>query len=169
MLDEYIKLRKHCLYNKFGCRLELAGEATSLFRNLDSHLDYSQDNYKRFTDQEEQPAPVGEELQFCSNFECGNLLLAYCRPGTQEYDLVLQNDINSHGYTQWFYFQVRNADRVRARFNICNIIKPSHHFRKGMKISAYSLEQKRQCNRNWFKAGEGIFCHRNNLLRKTRN
>ena len=38
-----------------------------------------------------------------------------------------------------------------------------------MKISVFSLEQKRQCNRNWFKAGDGIVCRKNNIVRKTRS
>jgi hypothetical protein len=84
------------------------------------------------------------------------------------YELVLNNDINSHGYTQWFYFRIRNKLKCKAKFVICNLIKPAYHFRNGMKVSIYSSEQKRICNRNWFKGGDSIRFYKNNFLRKAR-
>ncbi|KRX00032.1 hypothetical protein PPERSA_07229 [Pseudocohnilembus persalinus] len=62
-------------------------------------------------------------LEFSSDFECGNLLMAY-KVGPFEYDLVLQNDINTKGYTQWFFFSVGNAKKnTPYTFNIVNMKK----------------------------------------------
>lgn len=51
-------------------------------------------------------------LTFDSNFESGNLFVVF-RTGIlaysiekYKYDLVLNNDINSKGSTQWFFFSV---------------------------------------------------------------
>lgn len=37
-------------------------------------------------------------LEFSSDFESGNLFMAF-KTGPFEYDLILQNDINTKGYT----------------------------------------------------------------------
>ena len=47
-------------------------------------------------------------LIFESRFETGNLLAAM-KISNGEYDLVLQNDINTNGHTQWFFFRVSNT------------------------------------------------------------
>lgn len=49
---------------------------------------------------------------------------------------------------------------------MCNLIKPLRHFVRGMRPSVYSMEQKRLCNRNWFKGGEGVEFYRNNMMRR---
>lgn len=39
------------------------------------------------------------------------------------YDLVLQNDINTRGFTQWFNFKVQNKrNNFVAKFNIVNLV-----------------------------------------------
>ena len=53
----------------------------------------------------------GEDwLGFESGFESGNLLMVMrgeeCEIPT--FDLYMQNDFNTKGCTQWFYFRVRN-------------------------------------------------------------
>lgn len=81
------------------------------------------------------------------------------------YYLLLHNDVNSHGYTQWFYFRVRNKEPCQIRMRICNILKPPSLFKKGMKVSIFSQKQKELSNRNWFKGGEDIRCYKNDLLK----
>lgn len=51
--------------------------------------------------------PDDRTLIFESRFESGNLLAAI-KITDNEYDLVLQNDINTNGHTQWFFFRVGN-------------------------------------------------------------
>ena len=55
-------------------------------------------------------------LVFESRFESGNLLAAI-KVSDQEYDLVLQNDINTHGHTQWFFFRASNVVAGQVRLN----------------------------------------------------
>lgn len=39
------------------------------------------------------------------------------------YDLVLQNDINTKCFTQWYNFKIRNKrNNFIARFNIVNLV-----------------------------------------------
>ena len=49
-------------------------------------------------------------LVFESRFESGNLQLVHKKSDT-DYDLILQNDINSKGHTQWFFFRVSNVKK----------------------------------------------------------
>jgi len=56
-----------------------------------------------------------------------------------EYNLILQNDINSKGHTQWFYFQVKNTKaNMKVKFNLLNFIKPKSLYNEGMKVLIYS-------------------------------
>lgn len=57
----------------------------------------------------------------------------------QEYNLLMSNDINTQGHTQWFFFQVKNTRaKQKVRFNILNYSKPDSLFNYGMKVSVYS-------------------------------
>lgn len=53
---------------------------------------------------------ISNELKFDSNFESGNLFSAY-KINDYEYDLILQNDINTKGNTQWFFFSVSSTKK----------------------------------------------------------
>ena len=47
-----------------------------------------------------------------------------CQIGEHEYELVMKNDYNTNGHTQWYYFQVKNVRKgVPYKFNICNFYK----------------------------------------------
>lgn len=49
------------------------------------------------------------KLVFDSRFESGNLMAAYeSLEHPHEYRLLMQNDTNTRGYNQWFYFSVEN-------------------------------------------------------------
>lgn len=56
---------------------------------------------------------LSDDLIFDSRFESGNLFAVYKNMDESlfqnEYDLILQNDINTKGYSQWFFFSIRNA------------------------------------------------------------
>lgn len=56
-------------------------------------------------------------------------MMCFCR---YEYDLVLNADINSNHYHQWFYFEVSGM-RVGTtyRFNIINCEKSNSQFNYG--------------------------------------
>lgn len=77
-------------------------------------------------------------LLFESRFESGNLLAAI-KVNEYEYDLILQNDINTNGHTQWFFFRVNNTRRgMRIKFNIINLAKPDSLYNYGMKVLSFS-------------------------------
>lgn len=64
-----------------------------------------------------------QTLVFESRFESGNLLAAI-KVADNEYDLILQNDINTYGHTQWYFFRVSNTTRgSKVKFNMINLAK----------------------------------------------
>ena len=82
--------------------------------------------------------PEDKTLLFESKFESGNLYLAQ-KVSDSEYNLLMQNDINTNGHTQWFYFQVKNTSKGHTvKFNIMNFTKSDSLFNYGMKVSVYS-------------------------------
>ena len=75
---------------------------------------------------------------FESRFESGNLL-AVVKVTDTEYDLILSNDINTNGHTQWYFFRVSNTKKgMKIRFNIINLAKPDSLYNYGMKILTFS-------------------------------
>ncbi len=73
----------------------------------------------------------------------------------------MQNDINSKGHTQWFYFQVKNTKAGQSvTFNIMNFNKGDSMFNYGMKISCYSEKSP-----GWHKVGNNIQYKRNSIRR----
>jgi len=94
-------------------------------------FDYNPNDYPPLQPESEQATNnlLGEqnhELQFDSNFECGNLLFAFQDVEVpHEYHLVLHNDTNTRGYTQWFYFSVENHQGATVKFRIVNLVMSS--------------------------------------------
>jgi hypothetical protein len=94
-------------------------------------------------------------LLFESKFESGNLYLAQ-KVSDTEYNLLMQNDINTNGYTQWFFYQVKNTRKnVNVTFNIMNFTKPDSLFNYGMKVSIYSEKKAAGIDPNDDTTGEG--------------
>lgn len=98
----------------------------------------------KYTKEDTKPLALSsspDSLRFDSNFESGNLLYAYRMETNQieTYDLIMQNDINTKGHNQWFYFKVFNLKRHhRVRFNIVNFIKGESMFSYGVKPLTFS-------------------------------
>jgi len=68
-------------------------------------------------------------LVFESRFECGNLL-AVSKKSENEYILVVQNDTNTTGYSQWFFFKISNTRaNMTYHFNIINLVKFKFNFK----------------------------------------
>lgn len=86
-------------------------------------------------------SPQDTTLVFEARFESGNLrrsiqLVEY------EYQLILKNDYNTQGHTQWFYFSVANTRKdVEYKFTIINLMKPDSLYNSGMKPLFYSDKQ----------------------------
>jgi cytosolic carboxypeptidase protein 2/3 len=85
----------------------------------------------------------------------------------------MQNDINTNGHTQWFFYQVKNTRRnLSVTFNIMNYTKPDSLFNYGMKVSIYSEKRAAGVNQEdqvvnegvgWFKGGERISYYNNGI------
>ena len=79
-----------------------------------------------------------------------------------EYDLILQNDINTKGNTQWFYFKVVNPPvRTALKINIVNFRKSDSLFNYGMMPCIHSLQEERRNSKGWFRGGSNIKYYKN--------
>ena len=114
-----------------------------------------------------QPLPGDKTLVFESRFESGNLSMAL-KVSNDEYNLVLQNDINSKGNTQWFYFQIKNTTKdLDVKYNIVNFTKKDSLYNFGMKILIFSEKENELTELGWFRGGTGIGYYENNIRRPT--
>ncbi|CAD8114872.1 unnamed protein product [Paramecium sonneborni] len=100
-----------------------------------------------------------EDIKFDSLFESGNLFQVF-KKSDRDYILLLQNDINTKGYTQWFYFSISNksSNLCNIKLSIININKDMCFYRQGMKILI------NECN-YWRKDSLGLTFKKNNILR----
>uniref|UniRef100_A0A9J8AVK3 Cytosolic carboxypeptidase 1 n=1 Tax=Cyprinus carpio carpio TaxID=630221 RepID=A0A9J8AVK3_CYPCA len=117
-----------------------------------------------------QSCPVtdnGESLKFNSKFESGNLRKAI-QVRKFEYDLILNSDINSNHYHQWFYFEVGNMrPGVRYRFNIINCEKSNSQFNYGMQVLMYSVQDAINGSPHWVRTGSDICYYKNHFSRSS--
>ncbi|MED6282823.1 Cytosolic carboxypeptidase 1 [Characodon lateralis] len=119
----------------------------------------------------DHPSPVTEEnsesLKFNSQFESGNLRKAV-QVRKYEYDLILNADINSNHYHQWFYFEVSGM-RVGAtyRFNIINCEKSNSQFNYGMQVLMYSVQEAISGRPRWVRTGTDICYYKNHFARSS--
>ena len=82
--------------------------------------------------------------------------------GANEFDLILQNDMNTKGNTQWFYFRIsRPPKNTSIRLNIVNMRKPDSLFNYGMLPCLHSLQEERRNKKGWFRAGKDVRYFRN--------
>lgn len=102
-------------------------------------------------------------LLFESRFESGNLFLAQ-KVSDSNYNLLMQNDINTDGHTQWFYFRVLNTRAGHTvKFNILNFSKLDSLFNFGMKVSVYSERHAQEHQQSWAKTGKDIKYYSNGI------
>ena len=95
-------------------------------------------------------------LIFESRFESGNLASAL-KVSDTEYHLLLQNDVNTSGHTQWFFFRVQNTKKYHeARFNMLNLSKPDSLYNEGMKVLIYSERTSEDKDIGWHRGGHKI-------------
>ncbi|XP_050422102.1 uncharacterized protein LOC126834319 [Adelges cooleyi] len=97
-----------------------------------------------------------EHLHFESRFESGNLRKAI-RIGANEYDLILNSDVNSNSHNQWFYFQVSNMMAFKPFvFNIVNMEKNSSQFKNGLQPIIFSVKSHMELKQGWRRTGVDI-------------
>jgi hypothetical protein len=62
------------------------------------------------------------------------------RQSENEFDLLIQKDINTNSCTQWFFFLVRNNQQMgNIRFNLVNLTKKYSAYENGMKVCVFSM------------------------------
>ena len=102
-----------------------------------------------------------DSLRFNSKFESGNLKKAV-KIREKEYNLFLDYDIETKGYTQWFYFSVENSKPGQSiRFNIVNLMKYKSLYNSGMKPLVYSEKS----NQGWLRDCSAVSYFKNNIQR----
>lgn len=105
-------------------------------------------------------------LVFESRFESGNLLAAL-KITESEYDLILGNDINTNGHTQWYFFRVGNTKKgQKVTINIVNLAKADSLYNYGMKILCFSERMKEANGTGWHRTGEKIAYYQNEFKRQ---
>ena len=103
-------------------------------------------------------------LIFESRCESGNLLCAFRTEDENSYQLYLQNDTNTTGYIQWFFFRVSNTKKGRkVNFNIINMLRKKCIYSHGLKIMTYSTMAAMKENIGWHRAGMNTMYYPNNL------
>lgn len=115
--------------------------------------------------QDDQNSIETSDLGFESRFESGNLSMAK-KISDNEYNLLLQNDVNTFGAVQWFFFRVHGGRfRQKVKFNIINLYKSESLFTQGMQISVYSCKNFELNKEGWHKGGTKINYFANNIER----
>ena len=103
-------------------------------------------------------------LIFESRFESGNLLCAFRTEDENSYQLYLQNDTNTTGYIQWFFFRVSNTKKGRkVNFNIINMLRKTCIYNHGLKVMVYSTMAAVKENLGWHRDGFNSIYYPNNL------
>ena len=135
-------------------------------------------------------------INFESNFECGNLQFAYLiNPQEEEliteenktnintpreittnnnsnnnYELFLQNDTNTKGYSQWFFFRITKGKKgQKIKLNIMNFQRKKTLYSSGLKIWYYSQKKKKEKKIGWHHTKENVNYSQNFLYNFTRN
>ena len=80
------------------------------------------------------PPEIGDDVFFDSHFECGNLRKAV-KLSEFEYNLVMENDVNTHGHSHWFYFKIvtKFSKGDKLKLNFINFLKPQSLYLQGMR------------------------------------
>ncbi|KFW12244.1 Cytosolic carboxypeptidase 1, partial [Eurypyga helias] len=106
-------------------------------------------------------------LKFNSKFESGNLRKVI-QIRKNEYDLILNSDINSNHYHQWFYFEVSGMKTgIGYRFNIINCEKSNSQFNYGMQPLMYSVQEALHSQPCWTRVGTDICYYKNHFSRSS--
>lgn len=99
-----------------------------------------------------------DSLRFESRFESGNLKRAIRRQ-EREYLLLLQEDRETKGHTQWYFFSVKCCKMGIYRFNIANLYKERSLYMEGMQPAVRSVKR----GNGWERGGTDIEYAENSL------
>ena len=110
--------------------------------------------------------PHDTTLVFESRFESGNLAAA-TKVADNDYHLLLQNDVNTGGHTQWYFFRASNVVTGEVRFNMLNLCKPDSLYNEGMKILVYSERKAAHKDVGWHRSGTKISYYCNGIRKES--
>lgn len=167
-IEEYFSRKKfECIFNKLETYRGDHRVFTGKMKGVDQLIDYNERSFKELDTEVDLLGEQSEE-RIDSDFESGNLCRAYSTvlSGEKEYFLLVENDLNTYGYNNWFFFRFRNQERGTKRFHIVNLIKKTSFYNQGMMISVFSQKDFSILRRSWFKGGENITFSPVNLLRE---
>ena len=185
VLDLYInstKMLKKLVYYKENYIKE---EKVTIenFINIKEYEKEKKKNKKRNKTQEkkveniiiENGFDINETIIFESKFESGNLQLAYLTEQSKDeenidqidkYQLFLHNDTNTTGYTQWFFFRVKNMKKGKTvNFSIMNMLRKRTKYCYGIKIWVYTKLTNINEKKTWHHTKEEVKYYKNNLYR----
>lgn len=93
-------------------------------------------------------------LEFDSRFESANLsIVSYT---DDIYCMLLHNDVNTSGYTNWFYFCATSKANFKGKIAIMNYGKAGWPFNQYLGICAYRID-----TGVWTRVGSNINCEAN--------
>jgi len=79
----------------------------------------------------------------------------------------MQNDTNTTGYNQWFYFSFKNGNNPKVKFNIVNFIKKKLMFLDGVKPVGFSLLSHEKNGKGWHSIGSNVEYKKSYINRET--
>ena len=71
----------------------------------------------------------------------------------KDYFLVLQHDINSKGFGNWFYFKITSKQPKTLRLHILNAQKNFSFFNSGMRPVVFSMRKNQAKGLQWHHDG----------------
>ncbi|EAR88956.3 zinc carboxypeptidase family protein (macronuclear) [Tetrahymena thermophila SB210] len=150
------------------------GSSNNLDQNASNHqINYLSDQDQIIVSEDIQDELVNqqEQLVFDSRFESGNLMYAFQRRDpkySDEYDLIICNDINSKGYAQWFYFSISKTKKDKTiKLNLVNHSKKQSLFKNGMKPAIFSVKKnKNEKEKSWERGGNNVKYYQNQILKE---
>ena len=146
--------RRNLVYDKFNNNFDLELFNENIF-SLQKLKDLKNTDYLCHVTQTAPFILDSSVLEFDSRFESGNLSLASYVDNV--YTLLLHNDVNTSGYTSWFYFEVKAKTKGLYKFAILNYGKAGKQLNSGVQICVKN-------NKGWQRGGQNVTCQPNSCL-----
>lgn len=153
--------------NQIKKEIEQAPEYGKVYVDRIQYLNMKQYGPERVYPQEYTlVVPKEKILIFDSKFESGNLHKAV-KVSENEYNLWMDFDTETKGYTQWYYFSVKNYKAGhRVRFNLVNLMKYESLYNAGMKPLVYSTFRFENEGVDWHREGSAVSYYQNSIKRE---
>ncbi|RWS11437.1 cytosolic carboxypeptidase 1-like isoform X1, partial [Dinothrombium tinctorium] len=112
----------------------------------------------------EKECNAENSLRFESRFENGNLRKVI-RTGPTEYTLLLNTDVNTSSFGQWFFFEVKSMKKgVQYVFDIINCRKQRSLYREGVCPLLHSKKEYELNKVAWKRVGTDVTYYRNHYV-----